>query len=104
MGFFRARRPEWTTGQERRSLAMTSNPSQVIVVPEEHKHASTHGLCAHHRDFPEVHGEGSSPRDAAVRLAELLSSILENAPSDYRRQIIQQAIEDVRAFAERDRS
>jgi len=83
---------------------VTSNPSQVIVLPEEYKHASAHGLCAHHRDFPEVHGEGSSPRDAAVRLAELLSSILDNAPSDYRRQIIQQAIEDVRAFAERDRS
>jgi hypothetical protein len=83
---------------------MTSNPSQVIVVAEEYQHSSIHSLCAHHRNVPEVHGEGASPRDAAVRLAELLSLTLDNAPSDYRRQIIQQAIEDVRAFAERDRS
>ena len=83
---------------------MTSNPSQVIILPEESTHASVHGLCAHHRNFPELHGEGSSPKDAAVRLAVLLSSTLDNAPSDYRREMIQQAIEDVRAFAERDRS
>jgi len=82
---------------------MTSNPSRVIVHPDESTHTSVHGMCAHHRDFPEVHGEGSSPKDAAVRLAELLSVTLDNVPSDYRRQIIQQAIEDVRAFAERDR-
>jgi len=83
---------------------MTSNPCQVIILPGEYTHASVRGLCAHHRDFPEVHGEGSSPRDAAMRLAELLSLSLDNAPSDYRREIIQQAIEDVRAFAEQDRS
>ena len=45
---------------------------------------------------------GSSPKDAAGRLAELLLLTLDNAPSDWRRQIIQQAIEDVRAFAERN--
>ncbi len=83
---------------------MTSNPSQVIVLPGEYTHASVHGLCAHHRNFPEVHGEGSSPKDAAVRLAELLSSTLDNAPSDYRREMIRQAIKDVQAFAEQDRS
>jgi len=83
---------------------MTSNPSQVIVLPEQYTHASVHGLCAHHRDFPEIHGEGRSPKDAAMRLAELLSSALDNASSDYSRQSIQQAIADVRAFAERDRS
>jgi hypothetical protein len=59
-------------------------------------------LSAHHRDFPEVHAEASSPKAAAVRLAEMLSLTLENAPSDWRRQSIQQAIADVRAFAEED--
>jgi hypothetical protein len=81
---------------------MSSNPSQVIVVPENYHRSSFHGLSAHHRDFPEVHGAGTSAKDAAVRLGELLSLTLDNAPSDWRRQIIQQAIEDVRAFAERD--
>jgi predicted RNase H-like HicB family nuclease len=83
---------------------MTSNPSQVIVVVEEHQRASVHGLSAHHRDFPEVRGQGSSREEAAARLSELLSLTLDSAPSDWRRQSIQQAIEDVRAFCGRDRS
>jgi hypothetical protein len=81
---------------------MFSNPSQVIVLSEDYHRASLHGLSAHHRDLPEVHGAGSSPKDAAGRLAELLLLTLDNAPSDWRRQIIEQAIEDVRAFAERE--
>jgi hypothetical protein len=36
--------------------------------------------------------------DAALRLADLLSRNLDSAPSDWRRQTIVQAIEDVRAF------
>jgi len=79
---------------------MTSNPSQVIVTSEDHGRASIHSLSAHHRDFPEVRAEGESPMDAALRLAELLSVTLDSAPSDWRRQIVEQAIEDVRAFAE----
>ena len=83
---------------------MTSNPGQVVVLTDDHQHALRHGLSAHHRDFPEVHGEGNSPEAAAARLAELLSLTLDNAPSDWRRQSVLQAIEDVRAFAERDSS
>ena len=83
---------------------MTSNPSQVIVTTEDHSYASIRALAAHHRDYPEVRGEGGSPEDAASRLAELLSISLDNAPSDWRRENIQQAIEDVRAFAARGRS
>jgi len=81
---------------------MTSNASQVIVLTEEHHHSLLHGVSAHHRVFPEVHAEGGSPKAAATRLAELLSLTLENAPSDWRRQSIQQAIADVLAFAEQD--
>ena len=78
---------------------MTSNASQVIVVIEDPHRSFVRGLSAHHRDFPEVHAEASSPKAAATRLAELLSLTLENAPSDWRRQSIQQAIADVLAFA-----
>jgi hypothetical protein len=81
---------------------MLSNPSQVIVLSEDYHRASLHGLSAHHRFFPEVHSAGNSPKDAAERLAALLLLSLDNAGSDWRRQLIQQAIEDVRAFAERD--
>ena len=45
---------------------MTSNPSQVIVLPEDHTRAPTHMLCAHHRAIPEVRGEGCCAKDAAA--------------------------------------
>jgi hypothetical protein len=79
---------------------MTCNPSQVIVLTEDDQCVLLHGLSAHHREFPEVRAEGSTPKAAAMRLADLLSLTLDSAPSDWRRQSIQQAIEDVRAFAE----
>jgi hypothetical protein len=82
---------------------MRPNPRQVIITTEDHPH-SVHGLSVHHRDFPEVRGEGGSPEDAAARLIELLSRALDSAPSDWRREHIERAIEDVRAFAKRGRS
>jgi hypothetical protein len=82
---------------------MTSHPDQVIVSIEDHAYASVHSSCVHHRDLPEVRGEGVSPEEAAARLGALLSQTLDNAPSDWRRAIIEQAIEDVRAFVERGR-
>jgi len=87
-----------------KELIMTCNPSQVIVLTDDDQCALLHGLSAHHRDFPEVRAEGSSPKAAAARLAELLSLSLDCTPSDWRRQSVQQAIADVRAFAEHDRS
>jgi hypothetical protein len=81
---------------------MLSNPGQVVVVTEQHESVLLHGLSAHHRDFPEVHAEGDSPKAAASRLADLLARSLDNAPSDWRRQSLQQAIADVREFVERE--
>jgi hypothetical protein len=79
---------------------MTANSSQVIVITVNDQRSLIHGLSAHHREFPEVHAEAESPKAAATRLAELLSVTLENAPSNWRRQSIQQAIADARAFVE----
>jgi hypothetical protein len=83
---------------------MISNPDQVIVATEDYLLHSVHGLSVYHRDFPEVRGEGGSPEDAAVRLAEVLSRTLDSVPSDSRRLLLERAIEDVWAFATRDHS
>ncbi len=80
---------------------MMSNPHQVIVMTEEHPILQVHAASVHHRNFPEVHAEGRSPEDAAIRLVELLSQSLESAPSDWRRETLECAIADVRAFAGR---
>ena len=77
---------------------MLANPSQVIVTMEVYPVLAVHASSVHHRDFPEVRGEGCSPKAAAARLTELLSLTLDNAPSEWRRETIQRAIEDVRAF------
>jgi hypothetical protein len=82
---------------------MISDPNQVIVATEDYPFHSVHSLSVHHRDFPEVRGEGGSPDDAAARLVELLLRTLDNAPSAWRRESLERAIEDVRAFAMRDR-
>ena len=78
---------------------MVCNPSQVVVMPEAHGGLLIHGISAHHRNYPEVHAEADSAKAAAQRLAQLLARSLDNAPSDWRRQNLEQAIEDVRAFA-----
>jgi hypothetical protein len=81
---------------------MMSDPRQVISSTWDYVFHSVHALSVYHRNFPEVRGEGSTPEDAAVRLAALLSRTLDNVSSDWRRVNLERAIEDVRAFAKPD--
>ncbi len=80
---------------------MMSNPSEVIVIAEDRPSVVVHSLSVHHRVFPEIRAEAQSPEDAAVRLGELLSHSLDNAPNDWRRDALVRAVEDVRAFSRR---
>jgi hypothetical protein len=82
---------------------MTLDENRVIVNTEDYAFPAIHCLSVHHRDYPEIRGEGRSPEDAAARLAEHLFRTLDNAPSDWRRENLMRAIEDVRVFATRDR-
>lgn len=81
---------------------MLSDADQVIVTPAGPSIVAVHASTVRHRDFPEVHGEGASPEEAARRLADLLARTLDSAPSDWRREKLEHAIEDVRAFATRN--
>jgi hypothetical protein len=82
---------------------MTSDPTQVISTTRDHAFHSVHALSVYHRNFPEVRGQGSTPEDAAARLAALLSRTLDNVSSDWHRVTLERAIDDVRAFAKPDR-
>jgi hypothetical protein len=82
---------------------MFSDQDQVVVTPAGHSIVAVH-TAVYHRHFPEVRGEGDSPGDAATRLSDLLARALDSAPSAWRRETIEQAIEDVRAFADRNRA
>jgi hypothetical protein len=81
---------------------MTFNTDRVVVTAEDYAFHCVHGFSVHHCEFPEVRGEGNSAKDAAARLAEHLTRTLDNAPSDWRRETLTRAIEDVRVFAMRD--
>jgi hypothetical protein len=80
---------------------MMSDTTESIIASEDCVCRSVRTPCVHHRDFPEIRGEGASPAEAAAHLADQLSRIIEHAPSDWRRQWIERAIEDARAFAAR---
>jgi len=55
----------------------------------------------HHRDFPEIRAEGGSPKEAASHLVNKLACALDSALTNWRRETLDQAIADVKAFVER---
>lgn len=52
----------------------------------------------HHRDFPEARAECGSVEDAVSHLARMLATHRESAGSDWRRESLDRAINDVKAF------
>ena len=58
------------------------------------------GSQVHHRDFPEIRSGGKSPAEAASALVENLTRALDSALTDWRRESIEGAIADVKAYAE----
>ena len=74
---------------------MATEQSRVVVTTG----ATAQATLIHHRDFPEIRGEGESPSAAATNLANHLTRALDSALTKWRRDAIQQAITDVQAFA-----
>jgi hypothetical protein len=54
----------------------------------------------HHRDFPEIRAEGANAKEAAANLVNKLACALDSALTDWRRETIDHAIADVKAFVE----
>jgi hypothetical protein len=75
---------------------MPTDPSRVVVTPG----ATAESACVYHRDFPEIRADGETPRVAAVHLANHLARALDSALTDWRRQTLDLAVADVRAFAD----
>jgi hypothetical protein len=76
---------------------MAADPSRVIVTAA----STADAVQVHHRDIPELHADGESPETAAENLAQDLAREIEGAAANYRRELLQRALEDVRAFIER---
>ncbi len=80
---------------------MASAETRVIVTSSSAGHANQ--TQVHHRDFPEIRAEGSSPEDAAGHLANHLARALDSALTDWRRETLNKAVADVQAFVAKSR-
>ena len=73
---------------------MSTDQDRVIVTTG----MTAHALLVHHRDFPEIRAEGENPEAAATNLANQLTRALDSALTKWRRDAIEQAIVEVKAF------
>lgn len=70
------------------------DPGRVVVTPGSMAHA----VQIHHRDVPELHAEGATPREAAANLAQDLGREIEGVADHHRRGLFGRVLDDVRAF------
>jgi hypothetical protein len=73
---------------------MATDQDRVIVTTG----ATAQATLIHHRDFPEIRGEGETPSAAAINLANHLTRALDSALTKWRRDAIEQAIAEVQEF------
>jgi hypothetical protein len=59
---------------------------------------SVHAVLAHHRDFPEILGEGETPERAASSLLNHLTAAIDSVGGDRHREVVLRAILDVRTY------
>jgi len=77
---------------------METDTKRVVVTISSTSTAAS----VHHRDFPEIRADAGSPEEAATLLVNKLVAALDSALTDWRRQTLDQAIADVRAFVEQN--
>jgi hypothetical protein len=74
-----------------------ADPGRVVVTG-----GGTADACqVHHRDIPELHADGTTPRAAAANLAQDLEREIGDVPDHRRRELFGRVLDDVRAFAAR---
>ena len=73
---------------------MSTDEGPVIVTTG----ATASSCSVYHRDLPEVRAEGENPTAAATHLGNALSRALDSALTDWRRETLDKAIADVKAF------
>lgn len=69
---------------------------RVIVTPASAEHSGQ--TQVHHQDFPEIRAEGENVAAASAQLANHLTRALDSALTVWRREQIEAAIGEVKAF------
>ena len=70
-----------------------SEPSDKLVVSQG---LTAQSVQIYHRDFPEIRSEGSTLAEAKVNLANQLTRALDSALTDWRRDLIQKTIAEIK--------
>lgn len=82
---------------------MTNTDPKRIIVTESCCHAcSVRTIVVHHQQFPELRIEDVSAEHAAQHLVNRLEAQRGVAPDPSRREVLRQAIDDARAFLDRE--
>ena len=71
-----------------------ASQGQILVTASE----TGPSVKVHHREIPELHAHGETPRSAAVNLEQDLAREIEGVADACRREPFLRAITDVRAF------
>jgi uncharacterized protein (TIGR03067 family) len=90
---------QWMATDQKVTEPMMAELSRVIAIPCECP--GSPGLYVtrvHHRDFPELLGEGETPYDAALNLLRHLVSESGTIADGWHRGVLDQVITEVRAF------
>jgi hypothetical protein len=79
-----------TTVVDKSRVIVKFGPSETHTVTCAH---------AHHHNVPEIDAEGESVLEAVTLLHKnLLNNAVDQAPSDYRRRVFEEAVADVEEF------
>lgn len=81
---------------------MAANPERVVVTDHACTTCGVEKIAVHHENLPELRVGGPSAAEAAERLARRLKSSLDVVVTPAKRQPVEQAIDDVRAFVEQE--
>jgi hypothetical protein len=77
---------------------MSTSQHRVIVEVGPCEHCSVQVRRVHHRDFPELQAECGSVNEAVAHLAGMLATHREGASSNWHRETVDHAIDDVNAY------
>ena len=70
---------------------MSESPDKLVVNPG----LTSQSVQIYHREFPEIRSEGSTVAEAKKNLALQLTRALDSALTDWRRELIQNTIDEI---------
>jgi hypothetical protein len=81
-------------------LLEDSSPERtsMIVVNESFMDEGIPTRYVHHREFPEIRGEGETTTQCVLRLSHQLDRAREHARESWQKEAVEQAIQDVKAY------